>query len=780
MAFTVLQAQTTLPEKCLVAQPDVLLKSILKQSDIDKFLKNGQWGQDKKSEKYWIVWSDRSQNKTYKGPSTNSGEYRELEFGQALRIAKIENNFALVYIEPMDGFVFPKISNAARRDENIKGWVPMNHLLLWPLCPSDQFGIYDKALIVMNLEEIQNSKESAGWIMTNPATKDGKKELSYDMNFYFVMKKEGNMALLSHDCTMTGKSDRVLYGWASENSFIHWTERTCLEPNWKPLVAEDLKDEKVWVRRNGKNTTYVLMGQDNPASRNRATKYRMDKDLLRYPLHGKNDKEYKVTAFAAFGDYKPYNPKANIDGTKSRNEKTEQLLDKAKTINIIVVIDGTNSMKDYYAPVKEAVLKASNTFGDDADVRVGVVIYRDYPAGQYVTEMLPMTSPKNKKLSDFLESGGQGGIGDLGKDNTYEEALYKGLEVALDAKAMGYERQNTNLMFVVGDCGNSPNDNKCLTQEQIIQKMVDLRIHIEAFQVRNQRDKAFDLFRMQMAQIIMGKLKAQKAFDLDEEGKWAKFTPSNDGGYDYVTNLGEMRTYFVAGMRVAPQGKVMEIPKLNSLITDCYFKFNQAKKNVDGIVLDPTIIRSGKIVGAKNKLEYNVMKDLVGDTKQLKELEESGALTAFSGQADRKSTNGQDYWQSVLYISDSEFEELLKKLGPVANKANGGDRNDYVEAMKALARSVNPEKSAEQINGMSTEEIMAMIGGFSEAPRALSSYTLADIESPERVSKEVFDGIVTAFAKKYQALENFKTSDYPFSFVRNGTKWYWIPLDDLP
>ena len=94
-------AGTKLPAKCEAGLPSVFLKKMVKESEIEEFQRSGIWGQDQKMNKYWTVYSDRCNNATFSMPSFKSKQFGELDFNEQVRIAKIENDFALVYINTL-------------------------------------------------------------------------------------------------------------------------------------------------------------------------------------------------------------------------------------------------------------------------------------------------------------------------------------------------------------------------------------------------------------------------------------------------------------------------------------------------------------------------------------------------------------------------------------------------------------------------------------------------------------------------------------------------------
>lgn len=773
------QAKPQLPAKVEAFQPTLLKNKIIKEEKIDAFLKSGNWGQNDRTDQYWIVYSDRSHNTTYDEPSTSSSKCGELEFNERVRIARIQNGFALVYDEQLLGTQPPAISTKAI----CKGWIPMKNLLLWQSCPVDNYGVYNKALIVINLEGLKGSKSTdLACRYENPATKDTPKRLVADPNFYFVIKKDDNgMVLLAKECKITKDSYKILYGWVNSYSYVPWSQRTCLEPNWSPDVVADLGGQKIDVRREGQKVTDILLGRENKITNNPATKHRLEPQLMRYPLLN-TSKEYKVTAFAR-PDGQGHIPTVPIEADQTVVEIENDLLKDANVINLIVVIDGTSSMEPFYKPIQEAVKNAYQTFGkDEKTVRVGIVIYRDYADGEYLTEKLTMRSPTDPSVDQFLSTGGKYGIKSSFNDHTNAEALYKGLEVALDAKGMGYHKSNSNLMFVVGDCGNDESDRRCLSQEDIIKKCVENRIQLMAFQVLNQNDPAYLNFRKQMNKIVKDNLTAQKAFSVNKaNGEKALMFELSDG-YEYRTNRPASKSYNIGAMRNAELGKKMEIQKLNALIKDSYAKFASAidsrsgvLSNVEEIIND---IDDTKNV-ASGSMEMGVLAGLLTQA-QINAIKKNNSLMAFNGEVDIQSPSGQDYWQPIIYISDDEFQQLIERLKPVRKAAAEGDRKPYVNAMKALIRSMVPDITEAEMDAKDVKEVMALVAGLNVKTGSLGGRTLMQIQDENIVNKVEFDGMISSFNNKYDKLEKINGTKYPFAVQRKGTWWYWIPVSDLP
>jgi len=303
----------SLPNKCEAFCPQVLNKSTIYLSDIEKLSANNYGQRGTSTNKYWDVYSDRCDNEVYKGSSISSGTTgKKLSFNQKLRIAKIENGFALVYIENKPGGVnYPQLSS----DCNPVGWVPMDNLLLWTSCPTNDVGIYRKALIVRNID--QKRDQSFGHISYHPDVNNTSHviEIKQSIDFHYIMKEVNGRCLLAKYNKLSGTTDQILEGWVSKESILLGNYRVFLEPNWNPEVAKKLKGTFAYVYYDDKIAAAIPMGRINTITKDSSTKYRLEPDVMRFSLlEDKNDKnnQYQVLAFISTG-------MADIPHTKVRS-----------------------------------------------------------------------------------------------------------------------------------------------------------------------------------------------------------------------------------------------------------------------------------------------------------------------------------------------------------------------------------------------------------------------------------------------------------------------------
>lgn len=774
-----------LPKQCIAFLPEILYKSeVLLKTDADKLAKSKTFGQDvipQGEKRYWNVYSDRANNKTYQEPRKNSSKYSELMLGERVRIAKIENEFALIYSEPKIASKYPIISAEAES----KGWIPMDKLVLWDKCPANDKGIYNKALITLNMDEVGNENKGERLRgFQNPDNLNVSFHVKTGMQFYFIMKKLSNgMVLLSQECSLAGMVGSPFYGWVDQSTYVPWNQRSCIEPNWDTDAVERMKGETVQINSEDNQFLYgydfgKAYKDQNNNDLTGPDKYRMPATILRYPIldnDSGDETKFKCTTFGILGET---NIQAHLDKLDKAKQKHEQILKNMGNLNMIFVIDGTRSMGKYFSAVKDAIKQGCDyLLGDskqnDYTPKVGLVIYRDYSDGEKgLIEYLPMSKVDDVLLMEYLDNAGTYGAKSSSADRTNEEALYKGLEVALDTIKMNYSKNESNLMMVIGDCGNDEKDTKCLTKDEIVNKLVENKINLMTFQVRRNNEPAWLLFNKQMRDFQLENIQRQYGqLSSTVKVKWEK----DADGFDVKPVDNESQFYIASIRYAADMGVDIEVSKLTSLMERSIGLFanaislqRRAIADIGSEAVDDRGINESFAIAKLGKDEYERMK-------------RERQFVAITGYTKKTASVGFDYWKSVIFISREELIQLMERLEPVNAKANAGNRKEYVSALKALVESMLPGITDEEMSKKSTGEIMALITGLNAKSAALSGPRLVDIQDPTVINEAQFRSLVQNFKNKYRNLRGIREDkDYKYIHKSDGTLYYWIPVDQLP
>lgn len=768
-------AQSAMPAKTSVFYPEMLQSSaVISEADALKLEGSSDFGQSSApaNKTFWVVFSDRADNPTYTEPG-GSDVYTTLAFNEQLRIAQIRNGYALVYSEPQESIAYPMISPAAVN----KGWISMKKLLLWHSCPTNEAGIYNKALLCVNMDEKKGS--DLGRLYKNPSDKNLYETLMTDMKFYFVMKREGDLSLLASEHSLDGHSDQMLKGWVANQSFVAWNQRSCLEWTWNHKDVEYFSDESicgyVYKEKDRENCVLTKPFKRRTSKSYDKYLYRMNPDELRYPILDDGTADlYSCSTFSPPGGPSEVE-RTDANSTVSSKGFSEKVLRAKTNINIGIVIDGTNSMASYYPAVKEAIKKGCNYFGKKYKVKVGVVIYRDYTEGEFCTERLPLTPPENPKFAEFLDNGGSYGVRNSAADRTNAEALYAGIDEALDR--LGFKPDQTNILLVVGDCGNDKDDTR-YSSEDLIAKIVEKDVDVMGFQVRRTDSEAFESFNDQLLDLMS--LSLQRRYSKLKNNLNVEIKGYRDG-YKLVND--DKSILYIGSHSFPDVGKEMPVTKLTSLMEEAIISSSEkvnyqidllASFSAGGFAV------SKDVVGTDVDLNEEWLKHELGD--HYEQIKKSNSLLAFRGYASKAHKSGKGFFKPVVFISSDELNSLIDRLAPVnVAAAIEDDREPYVNAMKHLAQSMIPEDlSDDQLNQMTIDEIMRMVNGLNESASALKSYTIAEVASHRIVTSKDYIALVSKFVSKYNKLVDLKSMPYKYTFTSNGLKYYWLPVEDLP
>lgn len=774
-----------LPASAEAFLPKVLMDRPLIESELDN-IADKNYGQEVKvvEKKFWNVYSDREDNIAYKEPKLSSAVNAQLEFNKKLRIAQIKNGFALVYSEPDKTILYPGISQDAKT-KGAYGWVPMSKLLLWSSCPANNHGILNKALIVQNLNKSATRKETIGKLFMNPENQGDHKDLVSDVRFYYVMKKlpNKNLVLLASESNLDGMVSNVLYGWVDESSYTPWSQRSCLEYNWDNTdIEQHLKNQTVrfYQKATCSEQDVASKGYTFEAKKNKGS-YRIPGGRLRMPLldnDSGNDKVYKCTFFGT-PDGKMTQNEAEEVTAKFKKRKEQEILNK-NTVNMIVVIDGTQSMEAYFKPLHEAIQNGFKYIGKQVDFKVGLVIYRDFADGKHVLDYVPVTSMDNPRLVDYMKTGGKYGIQSAPGDD-YPEALYYGLNMALNTDSMKYKKEESNFIVVVGDCGNHPDGSpkaaKAPTQEDLMVKLKDNNASIISFQVHHKdKNEYWDLFTEQMTDIVYNNVKSR--FE-DIKNSTGEFVPSSENdGYDFKVKEG--RQLFVASIRNPLTNQSMKPEVLSGLIQDGIRNFSGAVEQQKEAIVSGFDARTATEIDNGDQFDANYLKNILGEEQYMQMLA-AKTVCALTGYTPKQTTAGHDYYKSVIFISVHEFQQMMDYFAKVYTASrNVENRQPYINAMKQLLNTMVPDMSPEEMEATSNKDITNMIAGLNAATESQKGYTMEQLADPLQVDGNTFRKLLNDFRKKYTELQNILDEGYNYEFKSNEDVYYWIPIELLP
>jgi len=186
------------------------------------------------------------------------------------------------------------------------------------------------------------------------------------------------------------------------------------------------------------------------------------------PTEGKYTKETveAFTEIAKFGNGElilSHGPDDVVDLIKDALDK-----EKGKTLDIVICLDTTNSMKKYIDPVRLKLIPMLNeTLSGFPSFRIGMVLFKDYYES-YLTFIIPFTNNFAQFQRDLNGIRVHGG-GDI--PEAVYEALYDG------ATKFKWEAQS-RLMILIGDAPPHPKPRGKITKEMAENAAIEKNIKI--------------------------------------------------------------------------------------------------------------------------------------------------------------------------------------------------------------------------------------------------------------------------------------------------------------
>jgi hypothetical protein len=142
--------------------------------------------------------------------------------------------------------------------------------------------------------------------------------------------------------------------------------------------------------------------------------------------------------------------------------------EKGKTLDIVICLDTTNSMKKYIDPVRlKLIPMLKEMLNGFPSFRIGMVLFKDYYE-TYLTKLVPFTNNFTQFQRDLNAINVHGG-GDI--PEAVYEALYEG------ATKFNWEAQS-RLMILIGDAPPHPKPRGKITKEMAENAAIDKNIKI--------------------------------------------------------------------------------------------------------------------------------------------------------------------------------------------------------------------------------------------------------------------------------------------------------------
>ncbi len=731
------------------------------------------------SDRLWNVYSDRENNKLFNRPDgTRLPEV--LNFMEPLFVKEIEGDWLHVYSAMVNTGGNPKYHQD-------RGWIKAKNLVLSKYAVLSEKGTPKKGMALLNLSSKDNNeglkKED---LKTYPFYDDptNKNEIKTSSKFeiFFILKELPGYYLMSKTDKLSNNGVTLkgnVMGWMDEMRITNWNTRLCLEPAFNSTAVDDYEGKVIPVFASKERLL-------NPSRTDPNDGAIMKKSLRR---EIQNPYEYRmpvledingVLKVATVGQM---NYEENAPGEATPQVVLKEELDKYKTlaenINILFVIDGTQSMKDYYPAVARSVSRIveNNEFTKLGNLRFGAVVYRDYPDLEASVEIKEI-SRNTEELLDFLSRE------DMckSKDNDLPEALYNGL---INIENAGFVEGQSNIVVLIGDAGNHYPDPKGIKLVDVLGAVKKYNVSFISFQVINGLDQSFEDFNIDsqnFIQSIAQKTSDGKSGSLERDSK-IKNTLQLDYGNDEITQLYPFGRFTYANMNIRMNTTELE-KNVVGAVTANLIAINKKLSGLDDIGSGGGESRGSEFTKEGSYIFAKVLSEDKGESIEywLEAIQNIGEFS-FEGYTKMKFHNLDiPCYENVIYLSQTEFESLIDRFDRL-NRSMGKSKTRiaFQQALILQASSLLGNASEEVVKEKTLGEIWGEILNIPFDPGGKKYDDVGSIKLKDIVNSKSknYDRFYNDFIYKIKGFGPDKYMD-DRSYNSGGTRHYWVPLKDFP
>jgi len=719
----------------------------------------------------WVVYSDRENNSLYINPNESRRKSERLDFLEPLVVKEVDGVWLHVY---------SKIDKQNNKDVE-RGWIKASNLILTSYASLNENSIPKKAMALVSLD---NAKEELGKdeierykLYYGPDGENKKGEAS-KFEIYYVLKEVSGKKLLSRTDKLTGSQVTLqtnVAGWMANFHITNWDSRLCFEVSSKYDAKQTYGDNDIPVfPTKDKLNTFLDEGVKNTEGAIMRLKVRTsipDPYIMRMPVLENLDGPYKKRV-ATVGTLEKSTDQADVARIM---RKLQDAKNKLENVNIIFVIDGTASMREYYKPVANSIKKIiqnNSLLGANNKLKFGAVIYRDYADGENAVEVERLTSDHESVVQKILTTQCYSGDKDL------PEAQYNGIINGL--KQAGLNKDQSNIIVLIGDAGNHNPDPKGLTLEQVCKTLKDYEASLVTFQVVNGKDQSYTDFNFDAQDMLLktgamytSNAKSVKLNDVDIKNTYKlNFTSISNSSKD-VPDLYMFGRFTYASGKQAMSTAILEKNIINT--TREYINW------VENIIAICENVKTGNTdMYSEDIIQYLKVKLGLSDSdiKKLKMIKEFSFIGYTSNRFYNKDV---DCFLPVVFLSQDELTILVRSFQGFRFdvQSNVQKKDNLKQALVAQTMKMLGEVSEDNILNKSLDEIWQIILAIPFDRKGkygnLSDVKLRDLN---KVSDKVFANFINDFEIKIRDFKPDRFRDY--SFVAGDQTFYWVPLSRFP
>jgi hypothetical protein len=746
------------------------------------------------SKEAWIVYSDQSNNITYKKPGSDV-QLKALSFMQPCYVIGSKGDFLeLAAYDPSQKINGRKI---AKKSADNLGWIHKNKLLLWSNAIKDQRNKFNvKAVTTYRGEKSfaalpGHVSNDSLLLFESPFLKDANGKCGMENIFYiYKQSNSGNEYLVSASPSIFADSAKnVKAGWISKDLVKVWGTRALFTFDGKAVNADHslvsipfYSDSSFLVNNSNKSPMMVV----NDTFYNGGGLMENIYPFNGFYKTGNNEGLIKTAVLTDVLD-RSHNEIYNVSGNKITYNEYKEIAKNNDHLNIIFVVDGGSDNAKYMTELYTILQKLELQIQEQSlfkKVKIGSVVYKDNYRG-CKNAVLPLT-PSFNAVSDFWSDQQKESFNC--NDGNSEQAVFSGLSEA--SQLLYKSKDESNIIVLFGAAGN--NNAGGSSWGDVISKLSFVNARMLIFQSHSLSDPAFNNFVVQAKGLVLES--AENIAELKKE-KLVDYSGSVLSSADFSLVAGDSGVYYLnypnkamtQGYILFPaKGEVMQPSTLSASLSGL---ISQVSK--DNKMIEESLFRYFLTIGGKNtKVEeqYAFRYPNYTNTYLPAEFLKSNSFRTQSFYVPAwTSIRTDDSSQKIatgLLLNRDEYLQLTSRLFAITNNKNykGESRSAIYNRIKTAVANTVKEKDLElgkPISDLTFSEAMEVMTGYRSLNPVWLNTTLTAFKESNSININEGVRFMEESSKKAAWLQD-NINNNKIQFNNNGRTYYLLTSDKLP
>ncbi|MBP7508698.1 MAG: hypothetical protein KA807_12830 [Prolixibacteraceae bacterium] len=745
--------------------------------------------------RYWIVYSDRDNNHTFTSSGGNVIK-NTLYFMEKFRVAEISDSYVHIYKENMPT-IWPQISSEAVD----YGWIRKENLLLWEHCLRNSSSLIDKKAMILSTFEgttnQQTNDEAITYKLDPDLTLDSERK-SRLFEILFVYKTTQDAVLLGENMELQGNEVDIvsnMRGWVPLESVTFWDHRITLEPNWEQAAAKERTekgvlpaifiDEKAAMdyQRGIKVDPKYIVWENEPGPKRNIGQWR------RFPILETRNSGIHHTG--VMGKIRSESTIMDTERMAEIRKAIETLEMKTRKINVVFVVDGTESMGKFYESIASGIRTSVNNLQlEDTQNRFsfGAVIYRDFAEGENKVELRQLTE-NYKEIIEFFNIART----DYSRDKDLPEAVFFGLKTALTQ--LGIKKGESNFIVLIGDCGNHyREDDTQVPIETVIDLLAQTESSLISYQVNNGFYPTYQEFIDQSRRMIIGSALSIRKIREENKIRWINENSNledpqflSPAPNKFTLNPQEIvGSYLFPGIGQSLSFEILE-EEIISKIEEFDTRISQMlAKSYEVIRGAGTPDSESEEVDEYHPAVINFLSKIQGlSSEEIEIMKNRNYQFSMKGYT-AKSVNNMYHpiFKESLFLSREDLLETIMRLNSLCG-ISGSSMSDRRIKMQNIwidiLESIIGSEKREEIMNMPVDDLHNIVFGLPSQSQFTAKVRLRDIIEVTVIDDTKFELYADYLCNKLSSLRSIiNDQNYNESFVSNNITYYWIPMELFP